>query len=173
MRPSRYGSRSAWIAGLALLAGAWLAAAPAAYAATASATATATVYVALTITKTADLNFGGLLPGAAAGTVTVNPDGTRTAAGVTLVGGSTFGAATFTLSGQPNATYTIALPSSITITADGSTMTVDTFTSNPSGTGQLDTGGSATLRVGATLNVGANQAPGTYAGTFDVTVDYQ
>lgn len=173
MRRSRYGSRSAWIAGLALLAVVWLAGAPAAYAATTSATATATVYVALTITKTADLNFGGLLPGAAAGTVTVNPDGTRTGTGVTLVGGSTFGAATFALSGQPNASYTIALPSSITITDGTNTMTVDTFTSNPSGTGQLDASGSATLRVGATLKVGANQPPGTYSGTFDVTVDYQ
>ena len=30
-----------------------------------------------------------------------------------------------------------------------------------------------TFRVGARLNVGANQAPGVYTGTFPVTVIYQ
>ncbi len=33
-------------------------------------------------------------------------------------------------------------------------------------------GGSDTFNVGATLNVGATQAAGTYSGTFDVTVNY-
>jgi Domain of unknown function (DUF4402) len=31
---------------------------------------------------------------------------------------------------------------------------------------------SFTFRVGATLNVAAGQAEGTYVGTFDVTVQY-
>ncbi len=52
-------------------------------------------------------------------------------------------------------------------------MTVDTWTSSPTPTGTL-TGGTETLTVGATLNVGASQAAGTYiSGTpFDVTVNY-
>ncbi len=33
-------------------------------------------------------------------------------------------------------------------------------------------GGSDTFNVGATLNVGATQASGTYSGTFAVTVNY-
>ncbi len=33
-------------------------------------------------------------------------------------------------------------------------------------------GGSDTFNVGATLNVGAAQASGTYSGTFAVTVNY-
>ncbi len=33
-------------------------------------------------------------------------------------------------------------------------------------------GGSDTFSVGATLNVGAAQASGTYSGTFPVTVNY-
>jgi len=34
------------------------------------------------------------------------------------------------------------------------------------------TGGAFTFNVGATLNVGATQASGTYSGTFAVTVNY-
>ncbi len=51
-------------------------------------------------------------------------------------------------------------------------MTVDQFTSNPSGTGTLP----ATLTVGARLNVPASQPAGVYnsAGApFTVTVNYQ
>jgi len=52
-------------------------------------------------------------------------------------------------------------------------MTIDAFTSNPSGTGAL-TAGSQVLTVGATLNVGANQVTGAYTNAtgFDVTVNY-
>jgi hypothetical protein len=52
-------------------------------------------------------------------------------------------------------------------------MTVNAFSSNPSGTGTL-TGGSEVLNVGATLNVGAAQPAGTYtnAAGFTVTVNY-
>ena len=42
----------------------------------------------------------------------------------------------------------------------------------PSGAGQLDALGNQTLTIGATLNVGANQAPGDYSGSFSVTVAY-
>jgi len=58
-------------------------------------------------------------------------------------------------------------------------MTVNTWSSNPSGTGTL-TGGTSTLLVGATLNVGASQPAGVYntanaggSGEFTVTVNYQ
>ena len=53
-------------------------------------------------------------------------------------------------------------------------MTVDTWTSTPSGTGTLSAGGSQTLTVGATLNVAGSQVAGTYvSGTpFTVTVNY-
>jgi hypothetical protein len=56
-------------------------------------------------------------------------------------------------------------------TTGGTTMTVDNFTSNPSGTGTL-AGGTQTLSVGARLNVGAGQVAGDYTGEFSVTVAY-
>ena len=144
--------------------------------ATATATANATVIAPITISNTANLNFGNIAVSATTGgTVVVVPAGTRSkTGGVTLTPGGTVGAATFTVNGSSGLTYSITLPSSA-ITLTGSvtgTMTADVFTSNPSATGTL-TGGTSALSVGATLNVAAAQAPGTYtSATFDVTVNY-
>lgn len=53
-------------------------------------------------------------------------------------------------------------------------MTVDTWTSATNPIGAILTGGTSTLTVGATLNVAAGQAAGTYtSGTeFTVSVNY-
>jgi hypothetical protein len=51
-------------------------------------------------------------------------------------------------------------------------MEVDNFVSSLGATNSLSNQGTATLVVGATLNVEANQAPGLYSGTFDVVVAY-
>jgi hypothetical protein len=144
----------------------------------ATATATATIVTPISITKTVDMNFGNVaVQSTTAGTVVLSPAGVRTATGgVTLP--STVGtvtAATFTVNGQGVYTYTITLPGTDVTLSDGAshTMTVNTFTSNPSATGTL-TAGTQTLKVGATLNVGAAQAAGVYvSGTpFTVTVNY-
>jgi len=82
-------------------------------------------------------------------------------------------AASFTVTGQGAYTYAITLPATVTLTSGVNTMTATTFTSTPSATGAL-TAGTQTLNVGATLNVAAAQAAGTYvSGTpFSVTVNY-
>jgi hypothetical protein len=147
--------------------------------ATATAAASATIITPITITKTADMNFGNVAVSAAtAGTVVLAPAGTRTtggAGGVTLPSTTgTVAAASFTVSGQASYTYAITLPTSATITSSGNTMTVNGFTSTPSATGTLSSGGTQTLTVGATLNVAAAQAVGTYtnASGVPVTVNY-
>lgn len=145
--------------------------------ATASATATATIVTPISISKTADMNFGNVaVQTATGGTVVMTPAGVRTqTGGVTLPATTgTVAAASFTVTGQGAYTYAITLPSSaLTITSGSNTMTVDTFTSTPSGTGALSAG-TQTLNVGATLNVASAQAAGTYvSGTpFNVTVNY-
>jgi hypothetical protein len=152
----------------------WSASAPAqANTATASANAAARIVSPIAIAKTTDLNFGDVVAGGAAGTVVVTPAGARGAGGgATLGSGAAVTAAAFNVTGQANATYAITLPGSATVTSGVNTMTVNTFTSNPTPTGTLSAGGSQALAVGATLQVGANQATGTYTGTFDVTVAY-
>lgn len=144
---------------------------------TATATATATIVTPISITKDVDMNFGNVaVQSTTAGTVVLTPAGIRSATGgVTLpTTGGTVAAASFTVNGTSGYTYAITLPSTpLTITSGGNTMTVSTFTSDPTPTGTL-TGGTEVLNVGATLNVGAAQAAGTYvSGTpFDVTVNY-
>lgn len=144
----------------------------------ATATATGTIVTPISIANAGNMNFGNVaVNGTSGGTVVLAPAGTRTATdGVTLPATTgTVSAAQFTVTGANNYTYAITLPSTATTVTSGSnTMTVTSFTSTPSGTGTLSGSGSQTIQVGATLNVAAGQAVGTYvSGTpFTVTVDY-
>ena len=147
--------------------------------ASATASASATIVTPISIAKVTDMNFGNVAVSATlAGTVILAPASTRTtggAGGVTLPAVTgTVAAASFTVSGQATYTYAISLPATKTLTSGGNNMTVDNFTSTPSATGTLGAGGTQTLTVGATLNVAAGQAAGTYtnAAGVPVTVNY-
>jgi hypothetical protein len=73
-----------------------------------------------------------------------------------------------------DASFTIEVPTSIVIETEGGAdqMTVDNFISSLGADSVLDVNGEATLEVGATLNVSAQQAAGLYSGSFDVIVAY-
>jgi hypothetical protein len=149
-----------------------VASAQAAGSASATASAFAKVITPIAITKTADLNFGTIISGPA-GTVTVSPAGVETASGATVLNPNpNVSAALFSVTGEPSTAYSISLPSSISITNGAQSMTVSSFTSNPTPGGVLSAGGSQALQVGATLAVATNQAIGSYSGTFSVTVAY-
>ena len=144
----------------------------------ASATASARMVTPIAIANASDMDFGNIAVSTSAGTVVLATAGTRSATGgVTLPATTgTVTAASFNVTGEGTYTYAITLPTTYTITETvGSveTMTVNTFTSDPSGTGAL-TAGAQTLNVGATLNVAASQLAGTYTNAtgFDVTVNY-
>lgn len=145
--------------------------------ANATANASATIVGPIAIANTADMNFGNVAVNATPGTVQLDPDNTRTpGGGVTLpITTGTVSAAVFNVTGAASYTYAITLPgAALTITDGTNSMTVDAFTSTPSGTGTLSGLGAEVLRVGATLNVGASQVAGTYtsATPFTVTVNY-
>lgn len=157
-----------------------------AFAATGTGRGEAVVVSRLSFFSVEDLEFGTILAGPTAGTVTVAPDGTRTAlSGATLAGGlpqaARFaGRGTF---GQFVTISMVATPITITRVGGTETMQVGTFMigSSPSTT-ILTTAprtfqiGSATgifnFPVGATLSVGANQRDGDYQGTFSITLNY-
>ena len=159
--------------------------------ATGSGTSSAVVVEPLSLIKTADLSFGKIVPRPTAGTVTVNADtGACVVTGVIMQVG-TCRTAQFTGMGRRNMTVRFTLPSTVTLTSPGgATMIADTLTvgsapdvtylgGNGNGNGNGNRryrinppSGIFTFRVGARLNVGANQAPGIYVGTFAVTVQY-
>lgn len=130
----------------------------------------------LTLLKVDDLDFGALFPAATAGTATLDPNTgmVTTAGGVTLGPGPTH-PALFTGAGTRNAPVIIRLPKDpITLTrvSGTETMTVDDWTTDGPTTRQIDAFEAFEFRVGGRLYVGANQADGTYVGSFDVTVVY-
>ncbi len=157
---------------LAAPATAWLAvlfAAPAVPAAHSSPAAPAGIF----LSANSNLSFGQIVATRSPGSVTVTPGGVRSSSGGVVLGRTVgFSPASFTVSGDANANYVITLPASVTFSAGGKSMTVDTFTSNPSGSGTLGAAGTQTLSVGATLHVGSAQQSSAYSGSYAVTVAY-
>lgn len=123
------------------------------------------------------LQFGSITA-PLAGTVVVNTAGVRTSTGGVILIGAGGAAGTFSMSTGP---YNCAGRNLVIVTAGPTatlnhatlpaTMSVNTFTTNPAPGGVFDP--TVPLTVGATLNVGASQAPGSYSGTYLVTVTFQ
>ena len=130
----------------------------------------------LEIIKKRDLDFGWLGVAAVAGTAVIDPNTdiiTKTG-GVTLLGGGPH-SAMFSGASKGNNVVNIRVPKQpITLTRVGGTqtMTVSNFTVEGLDKRAVSASVSFDFRVGGTLNVGANQAEGTYVGTFDVSIQY-
>lgn len=143
---------------------------------TTNASGTAAVLRPLSLLKKNDLDFGALIAATTAGTATLNP----TTGAVTTAGGviaTTFPAtaARFVGAGTRKAPVIIRIPKNpITLTRSGGseTMTVSNWTLDGAATRIIDAYQSFEFKVGGQLNIGANQVSGTYAGTFNVTVQY-
>jgi hypothetical protein len=143
--------------------------------ATATSNAAAVIIAPLSITNTGGLHFGTIMRSGALGTVSIATDGTRTSSGGVTPSplAPLHSVATFNVEGESGNEVVITLPASTTISNGSETMTVDNFVSDPDDANPVTLTGAATvLRVGATLNVAANQVSGTYTGTFDVSVNY-
>lgn len=159
-----------------------LTSAPAAYAQASNSDATAVTIGPMSVVKVADLNFGNLVAGTTAGTMTVNTanGNVNVTGGVVRAGGGT-SRANFIIYGPQNQIVRIRIPSTILINRDagGANMRIDQMSvgnANRSlGTnvvGRLSTTGVFNLTVGGRLRVNADQQQGGYSGTFDMTVDY-
>lgn len=147
-------------------------------AASATATATAQILQSLTLTADTPLNFGQIAANTG-GTVTLNADSTVSQTG-TLVWTGTRVPAGFTVTGTKGVSVVVTLPTTAStlylggIVTSADKMTLDSFNVNPVSGIQLDpTTGSANFSVGGRLAVASAQTPGTYSGTFVVSVEYQ
>jgi spore coat protein U-like protein len=137
--------------------------------------------------KIEDLHFGTVVASATAGSVIVAPDGTRSASGGVTLWGNDHHPAQFAGMKPTQANRPVRInvaANTIQVTGPGAPMTVrlfngntnpgQPFTTNPRNFQvQQAVSGAFALYVGATLDVNANQAPGTYTGTWTITLNYQ
>lgn len=139
----------------------------------------------LSFIKIDDLEFGNIIAGPTAGTVTISPFGARATTGPVSVLGA-FQPAKFGGRGATNQNVLISMSANaVTLrrSVGTQTMVANTFIIGSSPTQQLGTTprqfritsptGVFQFGVGARLNVGANQASGAYSGTFRLTLIYQ
>jgi len=139
------------------------------------ATARAAILKPLTLSKVRDLSFGNIVPGVAAGTVTVNQaTGAATKTGGVTVFGTANHTATFTVTGTGGHNYVISVGAAPTLTRAGGTQTMKmtSLRLNGANTRAMAATGTATLTLGGTVAVAANQVAGTYSGIFTVSVAY-
>lgn len=142
---------------------------------TKGAPAEAAILSPLSVIKRADLDFGTLVV-SGAGTAVIDPvSGSESVTGPIVTAGTAAHPAKFTATGSKNAVAIIRLPKNpINVTRVGGTetMTVTNWTVDGAINRRIPITDTFDFFVGATLNVGAAQAEGTYTGTFTVTVQY-
>lgn len=141
-------------------------------------TAAATVADPITLQHIADLRFGRFASPTTASTIVVNVDGSFSASGdvASSTGidqpASGRGPAQFRVEQAGNRGGVVYIPGNIGISNGAASMTVTNVTGRivrTSGRGRFSV---YRLDMGGTLQIGANQAPGSYIGDFDVTVVY-
>lgn len=131
----------------------------------------------LTVAEQTQLNFGAIEMRTGAAVIKLDPQtGIRSfvsgSGNVNLVTSPTPTAGVFNITGEPNVSVTVTLPSSITLTGStGGTMTVNTFTKSVASP-TLNSSGQLSLGIGANLNINASQTAGTYTGTYTLTINY-
>lgn len=141
--------------------------------------ASAEIIQALAATEGSALNFGRFSPESSGGEIRLSPDGIRTSTGSVTLSGGLYNPASFNLSGQPDFSIIVNLPSApviLTNSANGKSMTVIDWVSIPSVSSSIKilNSGILTLNVGATLRVGniVDNPVGMYSGTYVVTFSY-
>jgi hypothetical protein len=120
------------------------------------------------------LSFGAFTYATVSGTVTVAPNGSRSASGVVLLNLSTPTAAMFNIVANLGTMITIVIGPNVTLTGpSGGTMTLHIDSTSPASPFPTDKDypDPTVLYVGGTLTVGnsSTSPPGTYNGTFDLT----
>jgi hypothetical protein len=125
------------------------------------------------------LSFGRFAAGGG-GTVTVTPAGVRSRTGsVILMNSPSVTSASFVVTksknGNPALAIVITLPANnaLQLTSGANSMALNNFVCSPTTIASIPNNGAVVLTVGATMTVASKQAPGSYSGSFPVTVNYQ
>lgn len=147
-------------------------------------TAGAVLIVPMSLTQTAPLHFGSsVLTGVTGGTVVLPSNSvTRVYTGdvATSAAAPAPTNAAYSVTGTAAETYALTLPGTVTVTHTNATdnMIISALTARFIGAGAdavtstLSATGTDSFTVGGTLTVKSTSIGGVYAGTFDVSVDY-
>lgn len=141
--------------------------------ASASFTASVTIIEPIEIKTTSNMNFASI-DARQGGSVILSPDDTRTATGdIELKSSNGLSAAVFEVKGHNGYSYDIIIPNGEFIMTNGSEKVVLKDFKAFSASKTLDQN-SQTIRMGATLEVGAQQKPGNYItpAPLEITVSY-
>lgn len=139
---------------------------------------TAKIIRPIDITKTADLQFGGVTrPSTGTGTLTLTPAGVASVTGTSVrrMASPNPTPAAFTVTGEGGRALTVSVPSTFTLTGTAGNV-IATTSSTGSGaqvlSGSTGTAGTVQVKVGGTIPLSSTTAVGTYTGTLTVTVQY-
>jgi hypothetical protein len=132
----------------------------------------------INLSNTRGLDFGRFIAGTG-GTVTISPSGLRSrTGGVILLNSPGAGQATFAagrgINNGGNKAVVMSLPAigATRLTSGSNSMTVGAFVSSPASLLNVPLTG-ATLSIGATLTVPADQPAGHYSGSIPLIVNFQ
>lgn len=133
--------------------------------------------VIITANASQPLAFGAFSPGISGGTITVSPSGTRSSTGsvVLLSMGYTYTPAMFYVRANPGTVLSLLGNPPVTLTGSGGgTITLQISGTQPASpfVTTLPWPQQTTLLVGGILTVGniASNPPGTYSGSFTITL---
>ena len=141
---------------------------------------TAEVIDAITAVESSPMNFGRFVAGDQGGSIVINPaSGNVIATSTVIPSDNSINPASFGITGTTGATFSVTLPQGPTtltnITGKGTLTVTNWVASTAQGTDDFVlAGGAQTVKVGATLRVGAaDETPkGTYTGSYQVTFSY-
>jgi hypothetical protein len=132
------------------------------------------------VSATEELNFGTITTGGAGGTVVIATAGGRTTTGTVVgVGGAGLESpGIVTIAASTGLAIDLSMTAPSYVVSNGTdTMIVNQFNLVTNGGGLNEsvtlTTNPQSFNVGATLNVTASQAPGTYVGDYVISANYQ
>lgn len=124
----------------------------------------------LQVNEVCSMNFGTCV-NIGESTISVSPNGRTTTGGATATGD--FSCNIFSVRGNPSKTFSIALPSSTTITNGTTTLQVINFVSNTvNNTATLGQDGTFELQVGSTIVLPSSFNGGSFTGQYSFVVNY-
>ncbi len=140
-------------------------------AANSSGNATGEIAQSITLSENIAMDFAIISPIPAGDRIILTADN-RT---VSFNGSALAGApksAEFTVTGIPNSAVSLSFSITNSLSGPGQDITLQSFRHDVGTTPSLDANGILDINLGADLMINANQANGTYTGTYQMTVDY-